>query len=220
MPALGFGMGDVVLTEMLKELGRMSKGERIVLTVWVMTALSWIFLKERLAPLGIAGLLIGLIGAGVVLQARLGNGADPFGIALCIAGVLALMVATLMVRSIAASGNVLMMVGLQMLVGAVVLTPFGLALETWEVTWSAPMITAFLYTTIFPGLVATWLWFILLDQIGATKAATFHFLNPFFGVVVAWVLLGEQITRADIIGVAFIMTAILAVQMSRIRDSG
>lgn len=178
---------------------------------------SWLFLGERLAPLGIAGLAIGLIGAAIVLQARLGTGADPFGIALCIAGVLALMLATLMVRTLATSGNVLMMVGLQMLVGAVVLTPFGLALEPWEVTWSATMITAFLYTTIFPGLVATWIWFVLLGQIGATKAATFHFLNPFFGVVVAWVLLGEQITRVDIIGVGFIMIAILAVQMSKTR---
>ena len=178
---------------------------------------SWLILRERLSALGIAGLLIGLIGAAIVLDARLSGGADLFGIALCIAGVLALMVATLMVRRIAASGNVLMMVGLQMLVGAAALAPFGLMFETWEVTWSMPMITAFAYTTIFPGLVATWIWFTLLGQIGATKAAAFHFLNPFFGVVVAWALLGEQITRADIIGTGFIMVAILAVQMSKIR---
>lgn len=30
----------------LSELGKMSKGERIVLVVWIMTALSWIFLKD------------------------------------------------------------------------------------------------------------------------------------------------------------------------------
>ena len=92
-----------------------------------------------------------------------------------------------------------------------------IALETWAVTWSTPMLTAFAYTTIFPGLVATWIWFRLLAEIGATKAATFHFLNPFFGVVVAWVLLGEQISRMDLIGVAFIMAAILAVQVSKTR---
>ncbi len=178
----------------------------------------WLFLKERLAPMGIAGLVIGLVGASIVLNARLENGADAFGIMLCIAGVLALTLATLMVRTLATSGNVMMMVGLQMLVGAVVLTPFGLTFEAWEVTWSASMITAFLYTLLFPGLVATWIWFKLLSQIGATKAATFHFLNPFFGVVVAWFLLGESITSVDVIGVALIMVAILAVQFSKIKS--
>ena len=176
---------------------------------------SWLFLRERLAPLGIAGLVIGLVGAAIVLSARLGSGADGVGILLCIAGLLALTVATLMVRTLAASGKVLMMIGLQMIVGAVALTPFAVAFETWEVTWSTSMILAFIYTTLFPGLVATWIWFKLLGEIGATKAATFHFLNPFFGVVVAWALLGEQVTRADLIGVAFIMIAILMVQMSK-----
>jgi len=180
---------------------------------------SRIFLGERIAMLGIAGLAIGLIGAGILLNARLAGGADLFGISLCIIGVFALTVATLLVRTLAASGNVLMMVGLQMLVGAAALAPAGFALETWEVNYTASMLTAFAYTTIFPGLVATWIWFKLLGEIGATKAATFHFLNPFFGVLVANALLSEQITRPDLIGVAFIMVAILAVQLSRIRTT-
>ncbi len=180
---------------------------------------SRIFLGERIAMLGIGGLAVGLIGAGILLNARLENGADLFGITLCIIGVFALTVATLLVRTLAASGNVLMMVGLQMLVGSAALAPAGFALETWEVTYSASMMTAFAYTTIFPGLVATWIWFKLLGEIGATRAAAFHFLNPFFGVVVANLFLSEQITRADLIGVAFIMVAILAVQISRIRTA-
>ena len=179
----------------------------------------WAFLRERLSGLAIAGLALGLVGAGVVLADRLGNGADTFGIAMCILGVLALTVATLMVRTLAASGAVMWMVGLQMLVGAVALTPFAVALETWDVRFTAPMLIAFAYTTLFPGIVATWLWFKLLGEIGATKAAAFHFLNPFFGVVVAWVFLSEQITRADLVGVAFIMVAILAVQLSKVRQA-
>ncbi len=180
---------------------------------------SWVLLRERLAPLGIAGLAVGLLGAGIVLSGRLDAGADLFGILMCLIGVLALTTATLTVRTLAASGNVLMMVGLQMLVGALALTPFALMLETFEVHWSAPMITAFLYTTFFPGLIATWIWFKLLAEIGATKAATFHFLNPFFGVIVASIFLAETISKADLIGVGFIMAAILMVQFSKIHTS-
>ena len=66
-----------------------------------------------------------------------------------------------------------------------------------------------------PGIIATYIWFLLVGRIGATKAATFHFLNPFFGVAIAAVLLGESLTILDIIGVAIIMVGILTVQKSK-----
>ena len=59
------------------------------------------------------------------------------------------------------------------------------------------------------------LWFALVRRIGAVKAATFHFLNPFFGVVIAALLLGEGIRLTDMLGVAVVMAGILAVQISR-----
>jgi drug/metabolite transporter (DMT)-like permease len=54
-----------------------------------------------------------------------------------------------------------------------------------------------------------------VNRIGAVRAATFHFLNPFFGVLVAAVLLHEKIGPTDILGVAIIAAGILAVQLSR-----
>lgn len=179
---------------------------------------SKVFLGQRLPLLGIAGLALGVIGASIVLTGRLQNGADPIGILLCIGGVLALTLATLVVPKLNASGSIMMMVGLQMLVGAIVLTPFGLATETLQVNLTTGLVVAFAYTTLFPGIVATWLWFKLLEDIGAIKAATFHFLNPFFGVLVAALLLGERVAPIEFVGVGFIMVAILAVQMSRITN--
>jgi drug/metabolite transporter (DMT)-like permease len=59
------------------------------------------------------------------------------------------------------------------------------------------------------------IWFVLVGRIGATRAATFHFLNPFFGVATAAVILAEPVTLRDVIGVAIIMAGILAVQLAR-----
>jgi len=56
-----------------------------------------------------------------------------------------------------------------------------------------------------------------VNRIGATRAATFHFLNPFFGVAIAWLLLSEPLGVQDIIGVVVIGFGILAVQISRQR---
>ena len=87
--------------------------------------------------------------------------------------------------------------------------------ETLEITWSVELVVAFAYTTLVPGLLATFVWFLLVQRIGAVKAATFHFLNPFFGVAIAAALLGEHIGTLDYLGVAIIAGGILAVQLSK-----
>ncbi|SDI99848.1 Threonine/homoserine efflux transporter RhtA [Aliiruegeria lutimaris] len=171
---------------------------------------------ERVRPLGVAGLVIGFVGVAIVMGSRLqGGGVDPWGVVYCVIGVTALTFATLAVRGASSGGNVLMIVGMQMLVGCVVLLPASLALETWEIDWTVQFVAAFAYTIIVPGLVATLTWFLLVRRIGAVKAATFHFLNPFFGVAIASVLLGESLGAGDVLGVEVIMLGILAVQLSK-----
>ena len=181
----------------------------------IVAGLGRLFLGERLAPLALAGLAAGVLGVLIIMAARLGGGADPVGLALCFPGVLALAVATLLVRGVSVGGNLWMVVGLQMLVGAAALLPVSLALETWQVHWTAPLVIAFVYTTLVPGIAATMVWFVLVGRIGATRAAAFHFLNPFFGVATAALILGERVSLRDVLGVAIIMLGILAVQIAR-----
>jgi drug/metabolite transporter (DMT)-like permease len=188
----------------------------IASTMPLLVALAgWAFLGERLRPLGLAGLIAGVIGVGIIMGARMQGGVDLFGLALCGIGVLALTVATLAVRGATSGGNFLMIVGLQMLVGCVTLTIATLLFETPHVTPSWTLAAAFAYTTFVPGLAATVVWFWLVNRIGATRAATFHFLNPFFGVAIAAVLLSEPFGARDLLGVAIIALGILAVQISR-----
>lgn len=177
----------------------------------------WAFAGERLQPMAIAGLAAGFGGVALIMGARMGGGVDLYGVALCVAGVIALTVATLSVRGASAGGgNLLMIVGLQMLVGSALLAGPALALESFDVAWSWQLGAAFSYTVVIPGLAATLVWFLLVGRIGAVRAATFHFLNPFFGVAVAAVVLGERLGVYDVIGVAIIMAGILAVQRSRV----
>lgn len=176
----------------------------------------WAVFGDRLRPLAVAGLAAGVAGVALIMGARLQGGVDLTGLALCFVAALALTVATLSVRGASAGGNVLMIVGLQMFVGAAILAIAALLLEDWTVTWTPRLGLAFAYTTLVPGLLATWVWFRLVGRIGAVRAATFHFLNPFFGVAVAALLLGEQLRSSDILGVVIVAAGILAVQRSRI----
>ena len=181
----------------------------------IATGRGWTLFGERIRLLGWAGLAAGLLGVCVILGARSTGGADPLGLVYCGSGVAALAVATLTVRSTGSGGNLLMVVGLQMLVGGAALLPVALLTEDHHVALSVPLVLAFSYTILVPGLAATVVWFALVNRIGAVRAATFHFLNPIFGVLIAALLLGERVTLLDLLGVAIVTGGILMVQLSR-----
>jgi drug/metabolite transporter (DMT)-like permease len=175
----------------------------------------WIIFGERLPLFGIAGLLAGALGVALIMGARLQGEFDLYGLGLVVIAVIALTVATMSMRGASSGGNFLMIVGLQMLVGSAILWIPALVFETFVVDWTWQLGVAFTYTVFVPGLAATLIWFYLVDRIGATPAAVFHFLTPFFGVLVAAVLLGEELGSMDIFGVLIITVGILAVQLSK-----
>ena len=176
---------------------------------------SLVIFREKLKPLAIAGLLAGLVGVYLIMAARISGGVDLTGVFYCVIGLVALTAATLMVRGATSGGNFLMIVGLQMLAGFVALSIAALLFETPRVNFTLPLALAFTYTCLVPGLLATVTWFWLVNRIGATRAATFHFINPFFGVAIAALLLSEPLGTRDILGVIIIALGILAVQLSR-----
>ncbi|MGR3563125.1 MAG: DMT family transporter [Heliomarina sp.] len=176
---------------------------------------TWLIFREKLAPMGIVGLVAGIVGVSIIMGSRISQGVDIHGVMLCGIAVLALTFATLAVRGATSGGNFMMIVGLQMLVGSAILLVATALFETVHVNLTLPLVLAFTYTTLFPGILATLIWFMLLDRIGPTRAATFHFLNPVFGVAVAAVLLGESLGPQDVLGVVIVTVGILAVQLSR-----
>ena len=103
---------------------------------------------------------------------------------------------------------------------AAALDALSAAVMEWgrPVTFSWPMVWAFVYTVLAPGIGATWLWFQLVNRIGAVRAATFHFLSPLFGVAIAAALLGERFGLSDVLGAIIVAAGILMVQLARIPD--
>jgi drug/metabolite transporter (DMT)-like permease len=185
----------------------------------VVAAVAPWLLKERPTPLGLAGLALGFGGVVWVMGDRLGAGAaDPAGVAFAVGAVIALATGTLVVKRTDFGTGRLMVVGLQMLVGGVTLLPVGLALESFaEVTPTWQLAAAFAYIVILPGIVATFLWFTLIARTSATEAATWHFLNPIFGVTIAALVLGEALGPWDAAGAALVAIGILAVTRARVR---
>ncbi len=101
-----------------------------------------------------------------------------------------------------------------MIVGGVILSIIAFIWKPLQINPTWRLLGAFTCTMLILGLAATFIWFKLVDSIGAVKAATFHLLNSFFGVLIATALLGENIGLLDYVCVITIALGILAVQLS------
>ena len=181
----------------------------------IVAFLGWIIFRDRLKPLAIFGLVLGFIGVLIIMNTRIQNINDLGAISLCVLGAISLAIATLSVKNATSGGNLWIIVGYQMIIGSIALLPFALLLEEINIAWSFKLIIAFFYTTLIPGLLATWVWFVLVSNVGAVKGATYHFLNPFFGVLIAYIILKESIGLSDYIGVIVVSVGIIIVQISR-----
>lgn len=179
--------------------------------------LGWLLYSEKLRPMAVVGLVAGVIGVALVMGVRLRHGLDIPGLLLCLGGVVALTFATLAARGAGGSRNMMMIVGLQMAVGSAALLIPALVMEAGRpVAWSGMLVWSFLYTVVAPGIGATWLWFLLVNRVGAVRAATFHFLSPLFGVAIAAAMLGERFGASDVLGAVIVAAGILMVQLARI----
>ena len=180
----------------------------------IVAAISWIFLVDKPGIFGVIGLAAGMTGVLLIMIDRTGDQTKLLGFLLCFTALLALAGATILLENVFRSNkNLLMIVGLQMFVGFILLLPLTIIFEKWVINWSTIFIFSFLYQILMPGVLGTLIWFLLVKRIGATKSAAFHFLNPFFGVLIAAVILNEPISLKDGIAVIIIMLGILAVQI-------
>lgn len=181
----------------------------------IVAFLGWSLFRDKLTLISILGLTLGFLGVYLIINNRIENMDNLLGIALCVIGAISLAIATLFLKNTTSGGNLWIIIGYQMIIGSLALIPFAILFEDTNITWSSSLIIAFFYTTLIPGLLATWIWFILVSEVGAIRGASFHFLNPFFGVLIAYIILGENITTSDYIGVIIISVGIITVQFSR-----
>src|SRR3546814_16047212 len=99
-----------------------------------------------------------------------------------------------------------------MLGGSLTLLPFALWFDDLaDVSLNPGLLVAFAYIVLFPGIIATFLWFTLLDRGSATDASAYHFLNPVFGVAVAWAVLSGPAGWHDAVGVALVSARLVIV---------
>jgi len=74
---------------------------------------------------------------------------------------------------------------------------------------------AFGFAVVGPLFLTNILWFTAISRVGPSRASLFSNLQPAFGVAFALILLGEHLTRWEVVGGAIILGAVIVERLRR-----
>lgn len=180
----------------------------------MIVALSWIFLRDPLSGMQMAGIAISLAGVlailsqgsvGTLLAFRL-NGGDL---------VIILSMAMWAIYTICLRWQPRGMHGFTLLfvlacLGVACVAPFFVAEALWirRMSFTPSNLAALLTVALFSSVVAYIFWNHGVEQVGANVAGLFVHLMPVYGVVLAWIFLGESLALYHLVGISLILAGI------------
>jgi drug/metabolite transporter (DMT)-like permease len=176
--------------------------------------MSWIFLRERLAPVQVAGVIVSLAGVLTILSE--GSVDTLVGFHLNVGDIFILLsmamwaVYTIGLRWRPAGINMLSFLLVIAVIGDLCVLPLWLgemALGRY-VQWSWTNLAALVAVALFSSVLAYTFWNRGVEAIGASVAGLFVHLMPVFGVVLAWLFLGERMAPFHVAGIALILCGI------------
>lgn len=172
------------------------------------------FLGERLSAVQWGGIGLGFLGVALVVLRKLEAGiGDWRGVALCLASLAAISVASILQKRVAGDHPVRASTLVQFLAALAFLLPLSLAFETREVTWSLEFSLTLAWLVVVMSLGALSLLLYLIRRGEASSVASLFFLVPPTTALMAWPLFGEVLGPVEIGGV--VMTTLGVVMVNR-----
>jgi drug/metabolite transporter (DMT)-like permease len=175
--------------------------------------LAAVFLNERLTWPKVAGLSLGIVGVAIVVEGRLAGGSDdPSGLGFIFAALMSLVAGTILFKRLAPRGDLWAGNGVQSLAAGLALMPVAFASESvGDIVPSWRLAFALAYLVLLVSTLAYLFWFQILATIGTTAASAWHFVMPPLGLVLGWLVLGEPVAPADLIGIVPVAVGIFLV---------
>jgi drug/metabolite transporter (DMT)-like permease len=182
----------------------------------------WIPLLGALGPRGDAisrrvgvGLAIGFMGVALLLWPRDGYALDTLpwqGVV--IVACLNWSIGTIYYRRNPVATPMPVILALAMLCGALMLGSVGLLAGEWpRLTFHISSVLAISYLALLNSCLAYSAYVFLMRRTTPARLATYGYVNPAIAAMTGWVLLGEQLSALQLIGMAVILAAVVAVTL-------
>ncbi|PAU81427.1 EamA family transporter [Halovibrio salipaludis] len=209
--------------------GKVSPGLATVLAntqPLIAAALAMVFLSERFTPRIGTGLFLGFAGV-VVMSLPSLSGPNPLasteGLLWITLGAVGTAAGNVLLKIWAGRADVLMVTGLQLLIGAVALAAsaqvFG---EGREIAWTFQFLVSLGGLAVFGTALVSALWYHLLSRASLNRLNTFNFLTPAFGLLMGGLFFEERLGLIQTIGILITLLSIqlVATNPSRPEEHG
>lgn len=173
---------------------------------------AWI-LKERLNNFKIAGLVMGIVGAGILIAKRESSGSGDnilLGDLLIILSAFAYTFYFILVKPLMVKYPPLDVMRWVFTFGLVMIIPLGWS-EFTNITWQKFELLeyALLFLIVVPGTFLAYIFNVYgIKILGASVAGTYIYSQPFFGVLIAVLFLNEHFSMYKIIAAIFIFAGV------------
>ncbi len=172
---------------------------------------------EPLSPMKLLGAVLGLVGVVVISGVASGMPMDLWGVLMAAGGMLAFASGTVFFREQGAGLPVLQANFWQSIAGAIALLPMAMVFGQPLAAPSTATMIAVTHLVLVVTIGGMSLWLVLIRISGASTASSYHLLNPFFGVLLAYLILGEPLRMADFIGAGLIVIGLFLSTQARAR---
>lgn len=206
-----------VMACIFTSLKYISAGESSILTFTnplMVLVLSSLMLKQSHHWRQWLGVLIGFAGVVIVLN---GNMAINQGTWIGLASAVFWSFATLLVKVWGPRFNMWMLSALQMTFGGIILWILALTVEKIKIVWTPESLFDLLWLAVPGSTVQFTLWFMLLSRMNPSRASSYLFLAPVFGILTGVLLLGEPLNATIAAGGVSVFAGIF---LANYRPSG
>lgn len=174
--------------------------------------LAWLVLGDR--PTARHWLGVGLAGIGLICIIEPWNElGSALSTTLAIAGGAAWAAGTVLSKRMfqRRAPSVLNLTAWQMLTGGMALGLLALAVPERPIEWTWAFIGGLTYSVLLASSLAWWLWSIVLQRLPTTVASISSLGVPIVSVLLAWLILHEQPSLMELLGIVFVLLGLVAV---------
>ncbi len=164
------------------------------------------------------GLLLGLIGATlVIMYNKIISSESIFGIILAIGALFTMSAVALFEKKYGKDYDVVSANLIQFIVGLVVTTPLAIYVEGYSFTVNNELVFSLSYLVLANSFIAVTLLLAMIRAGEAAKVSSLFYLIPPVSAVIAWALLGEEMTYPAMFGLVVTMLGVGLVRKQTFR---
>jgi probable blue pigment (indigoidine) exporter len=174
----------------------------------VLMLLAWLINAERPGSTVLAGAVIGIGGAGLMLMTSAAR-VDLIGVLASIAAMALSALGYILAKRWAGEVDVLASTSWQLTWGGLLLLPFAVLVEGAPPALSTSATLGFAYVTVVATAIAFAAWFAGLKHLPAGSVGLIGLLNPVTGVLLGTLVAGDGLTGQQVAGIALVLVGLL-----------